>query len=166
MTGREKREATILTRQKLESWCWNPIGCGVILLIVGYSVTHLGMLQLYLHNLPTHFVTHTKTPKHSSLLQKKTLCLQTCAIRKSHLHPVWICWSSYMGGHCGYYWEVEASIHSAAEVDNKRVIEEGLLGVRGRATRGETRSKIETGANGSVRVSWLNHPLDWVEQIL
>lgn len=110
---------------------------------------------------------HTKRQNILLLFRKKTsLCLQTCAIRKSHLHPVWICWSSYMGGPCGYYWEVEASIHSAAEVDNKYVIEKGLLGVRGRATRGETLSKIETRANGSVRVSWLNHPLDWVEQIL
>lgn len=110
--------------------------------------------------------THRKNKTSFSSSEKNSLCLQTCAIRKSHLHPVWICWSSYMGGHCGYYWEVEALIHSAAEVDNKCVIEKGLLGVRGRATRGETLSKIETGANGSVRVSWLNHPLDRVEQIL
>lgn len=48
-----------------------------------------------------------------------------------------------MSGHCGYYREVEALIHSAAEVDNKSVIEKGLYGVRGRATRKEILNRIE-----------------------
>ncbi|TKS73503.1 DENN domain-containing protein 4C [Collichthys lucidus] len=51
--------------------------------------------------------------------------------------------SSCTSGHCGYYREVEALIHSAAEVDNKSVIEKGPYGVRGRATRKEILNRIE-----------------------
>lgn len=68
-----------------------------------------------------------------------------------------------MSGCCGYKGEVEALIHAAAEVDNKCVIEKGL---RGRTTSGETPREINLGAEGSVSAGWLNHPLNWVEQIL
>lgn len=52
-----------------------------------------------------------------------------------------------MSGHCGYKGEVEALIHSAAEVDNKCVIEKGL---RGRTNSTETASEFKPRAEGSV----------------
>ena len=81
----------------------------------------------------------------------------------SHVHilhaPLWVVIVVH-------YWEVEALIHFAAEVDNECAIEKGLSGVRGRAASLETLSKTEARANRSVRVSRLNHSLDWLEQSL
>lgn len=52
-----------------------------------------------------------------------------------------------MSGRCGYKGEVEALIHTAAEVDNKLVIEKGL---RGRTTSGETPRETNLSAEGSA----------------
>lgn len=78
-----------------------------------------------------------KEDKTSSSSEKKnlsvlsSLCNQEAAFFTSCLNT----WSSWTSGHCGYYGEVEALIHPAAEVDNKCVIEKGPTGARGRATR-------------------------------
>ena len=83
---------------------------------------------------------------------KNDLCFQTCAIRKSHLHPVKTVRTPVSLQLLLRSGSIDSFTIIAAEVDNKWVIEKELMSVRGRATSREALSRIEAGANGSVRV--------------
>lgn len=108
------------------------------LIILGYD-SFVNMLS------PHVFLKDKATPS----LQKNTLYLKTCAIRKWHLHPAcmnglaviiekWKHW--FIPRHCCWGWQ------------HVCVIEKCPLGATGRSPSGEMQNRLKV---GSVQVTWL-----------
>lgn len=71
--------------------CWNPTWCGPHCQLESWSFRDL---TAFVNTPCLHmFCNKDKMTKHHPPLQQNPLCLQTCAIRKSHLHPAQTFWA-------------------------------------------------------------------------